>query len=709
MIGVLVAHGQLRRRCRRQRAQLTIADEDLERAQKKHADASARLADQQRWAGLLLNRTRDMVFVHPITEDGLPGKFSDVNDMACIALGYTHEHLLDTTILDLEQHSSQNALSTKSLAGEGDHADDAKDEARRRIARILEYGYASYDGVYVASNEERIPVEVTAHLFDQDGQPYIVTYASDMTEHQESQETLVESERVSENVFMYSQLGVVVYDGRRKLTNINPIAIRMLGLPDQQTFARFNVFDHPFMSDEAREAIRRGESVRYEATFDFDEVRRLGLFETSNTGKRVLEIMMNNISKTQDHELEGCLVQILDVTEQRNTEEELRHSEKQLRQAQRLQSIGTLAGGIAHDFNNILTPVLGYSEMAVDLAEKNSTIRNYLIEIMRASRRAQELANQILTFSRQTDQEMRPLRLTPIIKEVLALQRAALPATIDVEYSFEAERDIVVSDPSQIHQIMMNLSSNAVYAMKDTGGLLEVTVQDLILDPELSIAFHDLPAGQYVHIAVRDTGSGIEKGAADRIFDPFFTTKGRGEGTGMGLAVVHGIVSTLGGNVTFDSNVGEGTVFNIVLPTVELAAEAPEEIDEELPGGQECVLFVDDEADIVKLQSELLATFGYRPVLCNKSPDALKLYEKDPDRYDLVITDQVMPVMSGVDLARQIHAIRPDQPIIICTGFSEGFPLEDARAFGVSEVVMKPVSKGILARAIRRALDTVSA
>jgi signal transduction histidine kinase/CheY-like chemotaxis protein len=414
--------------------------------------------------------------------------------------------------------------------------------------------------------------------------------------------------------------------------------------------------------------------------------------------------MMNHMGHDQDFVPKGYLVQIIEVTEQRKMEAELQRSEQQLRQAQKLQAIGTLAGGIAHDFNNILTPVLGFTEMAMDLSSSNERVKNYLSEVIKASMRAKELANQILTFSRQSEPDGRPIRLIPIVKEVLTLQQASLPDDIKVSRVIKTERDVVIADPSQIHQIFMNLLTNAAHAMNDGGGELELCLSDFLLEPRTRSRFPGLQPGRYVHVSVRDTGTGIDEKTAQRIFEPFFTTKERGEGTGMGLAVVHGIVNTIGGSITFDSSVGEGTTFHVALPTVEVAVESPTLVEDETPMGSECVLFVDDEPDIVRMQSHMLASLGYRPVLCNRSADALKMYVDDPARFDIVVSDQVMPEISGLDLARHIHAINPQQPIVICTGFSEGFPAEQAKQFGVREVLMKPVTKRDFALALRRAL-----
>ena len=718
LVAVLMAHLVLRRQHREVSAELGVTRMEAERHREETEALRAAVEDAEFKSALYLARAEEMIFVCAIRENGLPGNFVEVNETAAEKLGYTREQLLDLSLLDIQHvpeastmpayarlHDAETTVEELTSLSGGDTSENQRTVGvRRQLKRILGDGNAAFEQTFVTRHGREIPVRLTGSRFERLGRTFALLCASDLTERHEFRQALHESQRLSRDFFAHSPIGVAIYDGERSLANVNRIGLRMFGIPDQQEFSRFNVFDHPFMPDATREALARGESVRFETTVDFEEVRSRGLFVTSKHGNAHFEFMMNNLGMDKDYEPKGYLVQVIDMTERRRAEAELQQSERQLRQAHKLQAIGTLAGGIAHDFNNILTPVLGYSEMALDLSLDNPRVRDYLGEVIKASMRAKELANQILTFSRQTDQEGKPIRLSPIVKEVLNLQRASLPANIDIRRTIRTDHDVVIAEPSQIHQVMMNLCTNAAHAMHE-GGLLEVSLTDFMIESRPVGDFPDLEPGRYVCLSVRDTGRGIDPETAERVFEPFFTTKKRGEGTGMGLAVVHGIVTALKGAITLDSTPGEGTAFHVMLPTVEIEDVAAHEDEEEVPGGTECILFVDDEADILKMQAIMLRSLGYEPVVVQHSPEALKLYEANPARFDLVITDQVMPDMSGLDLARHIHGIDPQQPILVCTGFSESFPSEIARSFGVRDVMLKPVVKRDLARTIRRVLD----
>lgn len=380
-------------------------------------------------------------------------------------------------------------------------------------------------------------------------------------------------------------------------------------------------------------------------------------------------------------EIKGFLI---DYTEQRKLEERIRHSQK-------MEAIGTLAGGIAHDFNNILTAILGNAEMAKFKTPSENTARQNLDKIIMAGNRARDLVKQILTFSRQTKQEKQPLRLGPIVKEVLKLLRASLPSTIEIRQNISSDVGNVVADPTQIHQVLMNLCTNAAHAMQPEGGVLQVDLYNL--DSQKGVELEkESETGRFVALVVSDTGCGMNPETAKRIFDPFFTNKGIGEGSGMGLSVVYGIVKDHGGIISADTEPGKGSVFRILLPRIEAepARQPPVVTPFVRDTSATRVLLIDDEEGLLEIGKQMLEYLGYN-VTCEKgSLEALKVFQSRPEGFDLIITDQTMPKMTGTQLARRLIRIRPDIPIILCTGYNDFVEQESVMEIGIKKVVTKP-------------------
>lgn len=408
------------------------------------------------------------------------------------------------------------------------------------------------------------------------------------------------------------------------------------------------------------------------------------------------------------HDSDGKVVSILgasrEITQKKQAEEENKKLASRLQQAQKMEAIGTLAGGIAHDFNNILTAVLGYTELAADETEDGSLLHSNLQEVLTAGNRAKDLVKQILAFSRQADQELKPVQIELIVKEAVKLIRASLPSTIEIELNL-ASKSATLADPTQIHQVLMNLCTNAHHAMSENGGVLTVSLKDVSIDSGFERRKLDLAAGGYLCLQVEDTGQGMPEEVRARIFDPFFTTKARDKGTGMGLAVVHGIVKSHGGAITVHSRPGKGTVFAVYLPIIASEVRQTAASDAPLPTGNERILFVDDEKTLVDLGRQMLARLGYQVVCRTSSIEALELFKKRPDHFDLVITDMTMPNMTGDKLVRHIMRIRPDMPVILCTGFSEQISEESAGEIGIREFILKPLVMDKLATAVRAVLD----
>ena len=378
--------------------------------------------------------------------------------------------------------------------------------------------------------------------------------------------------------------------------------------------------------------------------------------------------------------------------------------ESQLRQAQKMEAIGTLAGGIAHDFNNMLAAIMGFTEM-IQYQTKDRTIAPYLEQILKACNRSRDLVKQILTFSRQREQEKRPLSVTPIVKEAMKLLRSSIPTTINIRQQYNAVHDTVLADPTQIHQVMMNLCTNAAYAMRGQEGILTVILSQRNISSYDQVYHPELRKGTYLQITVRDTGEGIDPSIKDRIFDPFFTTKELGDGTGLGLSVVYGIVKDCGGAISVDSGPGKGTAFTIHLPLIIVDEILSVEQKSVLPKGTGHILYIDDEEPIATLGRDLLTFLGYDVTVHLSSLDALEVFRAAPQRFDLVITDMTMPSMTGVSLARELLKIRPLLPIILTTGYSEIINEEQAKKIGIREFLMKPISIDSLAQAVKSHLD----
>ncbi|NQT68582.1 MAG: response regulator [Desulfobacteraceae bacterium] len=411
------------------------------------------------------------------------------------------------------------------------------------------------------------------------------------------------------------------------------------------------------------------------------------------------------ISSEEDAQLESLAGTTAQVIQAAITKEEKKQLESQLQQSQKMESIGTLAGGIAHDFNNILFPIMGFSELALSDTPEDSPLRNNIKEILQGAKRARDLVKQILAFSRQSDQQPKPLKVQLIIKEVLKLIRSSLPSTIEIKQHISNQCGLVMADATQIHQVAMNLMTNAFQAMEDDGGKLEVTLKEVELGLD-DLTDQSMSSGAYVCLTVANTGPGMDQSVISRVFEPYFTTKEDGKGTGLGLAVVYGIVKSYKGDIRVYSEPGEGTAFHVYLPVLKSKIET-EEIDAITPvqKGTERILLVDDEEPIIRMEKQMLERLGYQVTACTSSPDALMAFRASPGKFDLVITDMTMPNMTGVQLSQKLLEIRPDIPIIICTGFSTKVDGEKAKAAGIRGYVMKPVVTSEIAKKIREVLD----
>ncbi len=401
----------------------------------------------------------------------------------------------------------------------------------------------------------------------------------------------------------------------------------------------------------------------------------------------------------QTGKVTGAVEVAVDITERLVLEE-------QLRQAQKMESIGLLAGGIAHDFNNILSAIIGYTELAQQQNLTGEVLKKYLTNVLKSGDRAKNLVYQILSFSRQADSKFMPVKMSLIIKEALKMLRATLPTTISIDQKFSVD-GYVMGDPTQIHQVIMNLSVNAHHAMREKGGKLSVSIEedDMAVIPHVPSLL--TRSGFYLRVVVADTGTGMEERVRKHLFEPYFTTKPKGEGTGLGLSVVYGIVKNHGGMIRVESKVGKGTTFHLYFPKqVEPVLEKPVNNGKEIPLGHESILFVDDEAILTVLMERLLGSLGYQVTAYTDPLEALENFRNYPETYDLVITDMTMPKMTGDILARELMTVRPDIPVMICTGFSERINEDQAKNIGVRAMLKKPFEIKNMAEQIRRVIDS---
>ena len=521
----------------------------------------------------------------------------------------------------------------------------------------------------------------------------LASYSCEALRAVRASEQLRESESRFRKILDTIPTGIFIVDAEtRHIVYINPAAASMLGTDPQALIGK-----------DCHEVICPSQPGHCPMESD----KEMGLSEQILMSVNGCDVpVLRTISRTTLSGRECFLESVIDLSEQHRAEVDKEQLEAQLRQAQKMEALGTLAGGIAHDFNNILSAVLGYSELGLqDLDDQAHPLYPKLKAINHAGHRARDLVEQILAFSRMKEQLRAPVKISPIIREALKLLQSSLPANIQVRLDIKTDR-LVLGDPTQIHQIIMNLCTNAYHAMQEAGGILGVSLEQVSIDAPEVFGTSSLAPGQYLQLTVSDTGFGISPAIVDRIFDPYFTTKDKGKGTGLGLAVVHGIVKRHGGVISVDSREGEGTRFTVFLPvTVDETAESGIH-KVKLPRGTEHVLLVDDEKALVEIGSEMLQRLGYRVTSVTGSLEALDAFRIDPFRFDIVISDYNMPGMTGDQMARQMLSIRRDLPIIICTGFSEVFDRQRAQAIGIRQTLMKPVTMEGIAHAVRKVLET---
>ncbi len=571
---------------------------------------------------------------------------------------------------EFEQQGIQSILAVPMISG----------------GRVL--GFIGLDSV----REEKMWAEDTSSLLKIVGQVF-----ANALENKKTRQALQESEvrlRTVYETFPDPVTIIQLEDGR--CVDVNSAFTRVTGWDYEEvigkTAADLNIWLHPEEREKLTAGIaQHGKIENLEAKFRLKD------------GSIITALMSAVLIQLNDRP--HVITITRDISELKTAQEEREQLKTQLIQAQKMEAIGTLAGGIAHDFNNILGAIIGYAEMALYDTKKDSMEHYNIDQVLRAGHRAKDLVKQILAFSRKSEQDKNVISLAPVINETLKLLRASLPTTIEIKQKIEPNLDAIFADPTQMHQVVMNLCTNSGHAMRDTGGILTVELQNVDLHIKETAQYPDLNPGPYVRLSISDTGHGMDAATMDRIFDPYFTTKELDKGTGMGLAVVHGIIKGHSGGIQVQSKPGKGTRFDILFPI--MGKQTPSETEElkALPTGSERILLIDDEETLIDLGKNMLRKLGYNVEVRTRPLEALEIFRVEPHTFDLVISDMTMPGMTGDILASEVMNIRPDTPVILCTGYSERIDEQRAMDLGIKGLMMKPFTIRRLSKMIRDVLD----
>jgi len=675
---------------KKSKAQLIRELEEERRLSSELKDAVSRAEDTLKESEQIFRTIFENAADGILLADAEDAKLFMGNKRICMELGYSSDEIKNLQVVDLHLEKD-----LPYVLGQFDQLKQNTIKVARDIPMKRRDG-----SIYYA--------DVSSFPMTLKNKTYLIGIFRDITERRKAEEALRESELRYRSIFENAPLGIFHSTREGKLIDVNP------------AFSRILCYESPeeLISLVNRSSIAEQLYVETDHRSGFvDEVLSKGgwhKFENRYRCKDGRIIFANLLFRSIPYpdpsgaELEGF---IEDITERKQAEQQAKTLEDQLRKAQKMESIGTFAGGISHDFNNILSAIIGYAELAMIELSDPLEVQNHLQGIIEAGNRARDLVSQIITFSRHGEPKFVPTMLYKVVDDSFNFLRAIIPAFIEIRRN-RFDPGLVMADPVQLRQVIVNLCSNAVQAMGETGGVLTVGLEKVDVDEELASRYPDLTLGPHFRLAISDTGHGMAPEVKERVFDPYFTTRKPGEGSGLGLAVVQGIVKKHKGFIACTSALGEGTCFEIYLPEVEAAGKGvkPSETAHPVaeiphPKGNEHILFIDDDPTLVFLASELLGSLGYQVVTQTSSVEALELFRKDPYRFDLVITDMTMPSMMGDRLAQIFLEIRHDIPIILCTGYSEYISEEQSKSMGIREFIMKPYGTKDMAKTIRRVLD----
>jgi two-component system, cell cycle sensor histidine kinase and response regulator CckA len=651
--------------------ELEMQNEELKRAQEVIEEGRQRLSDLY-----------DLAPVGYLTLKGENSAIVEANLTAAALLGVARQQLIGITFLQYidPEYIEEYLLHRKSVA-QGNHKTACELRLRRRGGALF-WGRLESVAVQPAESDGTVVSFRTAII--------------DITEKKQAENALRESEEKYRALVESVNSIIVRLDDEGRVVFLNDYGRDFFGYSGEELFGR-GLVGTILPSEKADPLDLKALVASF--TDDLEGNRAKEVENMRRNGEKVWVSWTTRTLRDEEGLFAGILAVGNDITQRKRLEDGLH-------QAQKMEAIGTLAGGIAHDFNNILAAIIGFAEIVEEDLPRESPSIPRIQRVLNAASRGRDLVRQILAFSRKTELTRTPISLFPVIKETAQLLRASLPATIDIRHTVKGAGDTILASPVEVQQIVMNLATNAYSAMKETGGILSIDVTNVAFRPNPPVLDADIEPGEYVQLSVTDTGCGMTADVMKRVFDPFFTTKGVGEGTGMGLAVVYGIVKSLHGTVSVESEPGTGSTFRVLLPLAVTGEQPGGGEPSVTPGGTERILYVDDEKLLAEWGKDALERLGYTVTALTDSTAALTLFSADPTRFDVVIVDQTMPKLTGLNLARKLLTQRGGLPIILCTGHSDIASLQKAKEAGIKEFLMKPLGKQALAEAIRRVLHS---
>lgn len=626
------------------------------------------LRDSQKRYISMVNNVTDIICVYDMN-----GKILETNHQMTTALGYTHDELYDLSYNDLIQPEERPAYYQylTLIRHTGTAAGNITLITKTGGSRLFEYS--------------NVLAEHTT------GQQAIFSLARDITERKKAEKALADIQARFQNVFDTAAAGMAIIDGQEMtVLEINSAAAQMVGEDKSRIIGR-HIDSLIHIPEKAKLSRLPMPTTHPEECWLKAKNQNLPILVS--TGEAIF------------HEQIHWILSFIDISKIKEAEKTKRDFEIRSARAQHLESIGTLAGGIAHDFNNILYGIMGFAELALDDAKDKSIQANNLKEILKGGNRAKNMISQILTFGRQGRVNIRTVQPAPLIKEAVKLIEATLPPSATLKSHFAPNLKNILACPTHIHQVVMNLCTNAAHAIEEDGGVIEIRLTNTTINADIKTPNGTIIKGDYVRLIVKDNGEGISPELVDRIFEPFYTSKTQGKGSGMGLSVVLGIMQAHNGHIRVESSIREGSCFEVLLPAAQKSEEVAHEVESQAPTGTEHILVVDDEKSLLIMLDRMLSGLGYKVTICQSPEKALTLFNGQPNPFDLVISDLTMPKLNGKEFAAILLKQYANLPIILCTGYGEQVSEEELHAIGIRALLLKPILKKELAATIRKTLE----